>query len=230
MHRSGTSLLSQLFNQAGIFQGVFRDHNSEAFHFLSINQQTLAKTGNDWLNPLEPKENDWYAISAKELYAIHFQVGPNPQKLKWLHNHKWGWKDPRNTFTLPMYLKLFPKAKVIHFVRNGMDVALSMQQRNSVDGEVLNERLNDLTFNFKLWETYVKKGNSYTEKVKNLLEVKYEDLLEKNTKVLNEIADWGNIDLKPYLGRVRPSTEKFYQKELIDLSSNSETFNKWYGI
>jgi hypothetical protein len=229
MHRSGTTLLSQLLNQAGIFQGVFRDHNSEAFHFLSINQQTLAKSGNDWLMPDDPKEMDWYSISGEELFAIHFQVSQNPQKLKWLYNHAWGWKDPRNTFTLPMYLKLFPKARVIHLIRNGMDVALSLQQRNTVDGEVLDKRLNDLLFNFKLWETYVEKGNSYNGKVKNFLEVKYEDLLRKNSEVLNKIRAWGDIDLKPHLGRVRASTQKTYPKELIDISSNSLIFKKWYG-
>ncbi len=30
----------------------------------------------------------------------------------------WGWKDPRNTFTLPMWLSIFPKARVLHVLRN----------------------------------------------------------------------------------------------------------------
>lgn len=228
MHRSGTTLLSKLFNKAGVFQGVFRDHNSEAFHFLSINQQTLAKSGHNWLEPTEPKENDYYSISAEELYAIHFQVGPNPHKLKWLHNHSWGWKDPRNTFTLPMYLKLFPKAKVIHLIRNGMDVALSLKQRNTVEDEVVDKRLNDLSFNFKLWEAYVEKGNSYNGHVNQFLEINYEDLLNKNSSVIDGIEKWGGINLKPHLNQVRLPTDKAYSQELQDLSLHSATFKRWY--
>lgn len=228
MHRSGTTLLSQLFNQAGIFQGVFRDHNSEAFHFLSINQQTLAKSGRDWLDPAEPNESDYYSISAEELYAIHFQACPNLHKLKWLLNHSWGWKDPRNTFTLPMYLKLFPKAKVIHVIRNGMDVALSLKQRNAAGGEVVDKRLNDLSFNFKLWETYVEKGSTYKGTVKHFLEIKYEDLLNKNSAVIDSIEKWGAIKLKPHLNQVRGSSEHTYSQELQDLSVHSVIFKKWY--
>ena len=228
MHRSGTTLLSQLFNAAGIFQGVFRDHNSEAFHFLSINQQTLEKSRGDWLTPVDPKPEDWYDITAEELYAIHFQVGANPQKLKWLKNYPWGWKDPRNTFTLPMYLKLFPKAKVIHVIRNGKDVALSLKQRNSVEGEVVDERLESLAFNFHLWEKYVERGNNYAKTIDSFLEVKYEDLLAKDSVVLNKIKTWGNIDLKPHLSRVKVQKVKAYPQELIDLASRSECYKKWY--
>jgi hypothetical protein len=229
MHRSGTTLLSQLFNQAGIFQGVFRDHNSEAFHFLSINQQTLEKSGSDWLAPAEPPSQDWYSISAEELYAIHFQIGLNPIKIKWLKNQPWGWKDPRNTFTLPMYLKLFPKAKVIHLIRNGKDVALSLKHRNSVEGEVVDTRLDDLLFNFNLWETYVEKGSSYKEKVDTFIEVKYEDLLDKNADVLEKIHSWGNVDFKPHLVQVKDRRENQYPEELNEVSLKSKTFKKWYG-
>ncbi len=228
MHRSGTTLLSQLFNQAGVFQGVFRDHNSEAFHFLSINQQVLSKSSNDWLDPIEPNKVNWYSISAEELYAIHFQVRRSPQ-LKWLNNHRWGWKDPRNTFTLPMYLKLFPKARVIHVIRNGIDVALSLQQRNTVHGEVLEERLNDLAFNFNLWQTYVEKGNSYRQEINRFVEVRYEDLLEKNLEVIERVSAWGGIDLKPYLGSLRAASKNYYPQALIDLSEKSKAFKKWYG-
>ncbi|MBW1793701.1 MAG: sulfotransferase [Deltaproteobacteria bacterium] len=41
----------------------------------------------------------------------------------------WGWKDPRTTLTLPLWLKLFPKARIIHVIRNGIDSALSLWRR-----------------------------------------------------------------------------------------------------
>jgi hypothetical protein len=41
----------------------------------------------------------------------------------------WGWKDPRNIFLLPLWLDIFPDAKIIHVFRNGVDVAYSLAQR-----------------------------------------------------------------------------------------------------
>ena len=41
----------------------------------------------------------------------------------------WGWKDPRNTFLLPLWRDIFPEAKVIHVIRNGVDVAASLLTR-----------------------------------------------------------------------------------------------------
>jgi hypothetical protein len=230
MHRSGTTLLSQLLNQAGIFQGVFRDHNSEAFHFLSINQQTLEKVGCDWLNPIEVKSKDWFSISAEELYAIHFQVSPNSLKLKWLHNHAWGWKDPRNTFTLPMYLSLFPKARVINVLRDGRDVALSLKQRNKVAGEVHSEKLDDLEFNFRLWEKYVKKGTSYKDSVQQFIQVKYEDLLEGKKETISLLERFCNVNLRQHLGVIRKPKSREYSNEIQMIASKSESYNKWYAI
>lgn len=110
-----------------------------------------------------------------------------------------------------------------------MDVALSLKQRNDVEGEVVDKRLNDLSFNFKLWETYVEKGNSYNESINHFLEIKYEDLLNKNSVIVHSIEKWGRIDLKPHLNQVRVPAEKTYSQELLDLSANSATYKKWYS-
>ena len=46
----------------------------------------------------------------------------------------WGWKDPRNTFTLPFWKAIFPAAKIIHIYRNPVDVALSLKTREELTG------------------------------------------------------------------------------------------------
>jgi len=231
MHRSGTTLLSRLFDAAGVFQGVLKDHNNEAFHFLSINQQTLEKAGFSWLHPGVPDENYWFEITQPQLYAEHFKLpSSNPKRLRLLNNKNWGWKDPRNTFTLKMYLAMFPEARVIHLLRDGRDVALSLQNRNKKEGEVQAEELNSLDFNFKLWEKYVAQGSSYKNEVAHFLEIKYEDLLAQKSEVFTQILKWGGVDLRPFLNEINPSTKvKKYPKELNDLAAKSEIYQKWYG-
>jgi hypothetical protein len=50
----------------------------------------------------------------------------------------WGWKDPRNTLLLRPWLEVFPEAKVVHVVRNGVEVALSLARREAFRlGDVL---------------------------------------------------------------------------------------------
>src|SRR5213078_1316124 len=54
------------------------------------------------------------------------------------YDRPWGWKDPRTVFTLPLWLQLFPKAKIINIVRNGVDVASSLSVREQ---KMLDERI-----------------------------------------------------------------------------------------
>jgi len=41
----------------------------------------------------------------------------------------WGWKEPNTHFHLPFLLQAMPKMKYIHVMRNGLDMAFSMNQR-----------------------------------------------------------------------------------------------------
>jgi hypothetical protein len=226
MHRSGTTLVSQLLNEAGVHQGVFRDHNSEAFHFLSINQQVLGNSGSSWLEPKIPEEQNWFKISAKDLYQIHFQ-NASP---RFSAGTKWGWKDPRNTFTLSMYLKMFPNAKVIHVIRNGMDVALSLKSRNGVLNEPEIKDLDSLAFNFNLWEKYIEQGESNRKLGDRFLAVKYEDLLNNPSTELQRMSRFCSTTVQDKNGLIRPYKPKCYSPELKAIAGQSAIYNKWYTI
>ena len=92
MHRSGTTLVAEALNKSGIFMGVFREHNGEALHFLSLNQQILAAAGADWINPSTPKNDQDLPFTANQLYAEHIKaVSQNPWRLRACHAMRWGW-------------------------------------------------------------------------------------------------------------------------------------------
>ena len=178
MHRSGTSLVAKVLEKGGIFMGVIKDHNYEAMHFLSLNQQTLWAASASWLEPTVPEELYWKTIPAKALFNEHFKINGKIQKLKYiLSSPTWGWKDPRNTFTLNMWLSLFPNAKVIHVTRDCEEVARSLAKRNHVKGEVNDPRLDDLEFNRALWKKYVDQGRSYANELgSRYFEIDYKDI------------------------------------------------------
>lgn len=189
MHRSGTSLVAKVLEKAGIFMGVFKDHNYEALHFLSLNQQTLWAAGASWTQPVVPEAIYYKTIPKRELYHEHFKA--NSRWSKWeltLQQPPWGWKDPRNTFTLPMWLKMFPKASVLHVYRNVDDTAKSLQKRNQLKGEVFKEDLDDLEFNRELTRRYQQQAFSYKEELGEYYhEISYEEIMRQDAHAISEL-------------------------------------------
>ncbi len=197
MHRSGTSLVAKVLEKAGIFMGVIKDHNYEAMHFLSLNQQTLWAASASWLEPKVPEELFWKTIPAKALFNEHFKISGKLQQLKYtLQSPAWGWKDPRNTFTLDMWLSLFPDAKVIHVTRDCEEVAKSLAKRNNVLAEVNDPRLDDMDFNRELWKRYVRQGKSYSEKLGNsYFEIDYHEITTLNKTAITQLEKFTETKL-----------------------------------
>jgi hypothetical protein len=201
MHRSGTSLLAKVLEKAGIFMGVVKDHNFEAMHFLSLNQQTLWAAGADWHLPKVPEPLHWKTFPAQELYFEHFRAQYRLSRLKLrLKAPRWGWKDPRNTFTLPMWLALFPKAKVLHVVRAAEPVVKSLQTRNNRKAEVFKPELESVQFCQNLWRQYVETGRSYAQNLgARYCEITYEDLCALHPPTLQKLEHFCKAKTTPAL-------------------------------
>ncbi len=199
MHRSGTSLVAKVLEKSGIFMGVLKDHNYEAIHFLSLNQQTLWAAGGSWLEPVVPDPIYWKTMPAKALYDEHFKLNTRWQKLRyhWI-SQSWGWKDPRNTFTLPMWLSLFPKAKVIHVMRDREEVSRSLMTRNRKKGEVFDSRLNDPEFNLALVDAYHRQGRSYQPILGDRYhEIEYNRIIGLEGKTIKGLEEFTGRKLAP---------------------------------
>lgn len=203
MHRSGTSVLTKVLEKSGIFMGVIKDPNYEAMHFLSINQQVMWKSGYDWYKPGLPPQEHWHAIPARELYREHFRLNGRLASLKQkLRNEDWGWKDPRNTFTLPMWLAKFPKAKVIALYREEEDIVKSLQNRNQIKGEVQVSELNDANYCRQLCQDYQKQASYYQEQLgENYLELQYEDLKKHDASAIHALESFTGKSISANLKR-----------------------------
>lgn len=201
MHRSGTSLLAKVLEKGGIFMGVFKDPNFEAIHFLSENQKALDAEGGSWLEPIVPSQKNWTKFSNEILYREHFQL--NGRLQVWKNKRQkpdWGFKDPRNSFTLDMWLSKFPNAKVIFVKREMESVVKSLQKRNSKEGEVHNPRLDDGKFCEKLWKKYTDQCHGYKEKLgAKMLIIDYKDIVQLNTQSIKALENFTAKSLKAHL-------------------------------
>lgn len=227
MHRSGTSMLAQVLHQSGIHMGVHRDHNFEALHFLSINQRAMWQAGGDWHMPVVPAEQCFDTWSAQELFYIHLALKKRYAYLKYVFlNQRWGWKDPRNTFTLPHWLRLFPEAKVVHLIRHGWDVAISLKNRNQKTGEVYVREFDDLQVGFQLWSSYLNQAFSYD--ISSIIHLKYEDLIALNPIEIQRLEGFLNVKIKDQLKNVVQKTNRSTVR-YPETIRNNEWIQKIYG-
>lgn len=134
MHRSGTSMVANLLHLCGLYLGDEADlvpadpanalGHWENVTFLTINNEILNFFGSKWYAP--PRLRNGWADNPgldeirkrAELLLRNF-VGKG----------NWGWKDPRNSLTLPFWKKLLPEMKVVICLRNPFEVAASLRAR-----------------------------------------------------------------------------------------------------
>jgi len=230
MHRSGTTMVTRLLMQLGLFAGTELEDNSEAVFFLKLNDWLMHQCGAAWDHP-EPMKYLLAETGAENLAANCFRVAMASKLTKnylglWKYlrirtpgnlDIPWGWKDPRNTFTLPVWLHLFPDARVVHVLRHGVDVAKSLQTRSMRGLELctapspaaqpvpdlescLRDRITDsvrclsLEGGFSLWEEYSEQARSLVDSLgKCAMEVRYETVLEQPTESLRALATFCDL-------------------------------------
>lgn len=207
-------MLCRLLEQLGLFVGVCKEWNNESFFFFQIiNEWLLRRCGAAYESPqpFRPTLHVPEARAATVHRLLRFTQSPwvgaflgwrrywRYRKLDRL-DIAWGWKDPRNTFTLPLWLEVFPQAKVIHMYRHGVDVAHSLLirrrrwlnrtiawcdevrlrswRRPDRDASLYTRRLTSLLGGFSLWEEYMDEARAHVAHLnQQALEIKYENFL-----------------------------------------------------
>jgi hypothetical protein len=141
-HRSGTSMIADMLRNLGLFIGWELDSHNEALFFTTRNEKILNSCNGGWDNPaviehlldhanMRNKLVDILNHDLQSLSILSYLGPKNFFRYKSVYNldFPWGWKDPRNTVLLPLWLALFPEANIIHIFRNGIDVAQSLSFR-----------------------------------------------------------------------------------------------------
>ncbi len=232
MHRSGTSLATRILEKLGLFVGNDLESNHESTFFLDLNEWLLNQAGASWDNPhafeyLANSHRDWELALDYAEYLLS-----SPRKLQYLGLRRsaellftgediksWGWKDPRNTITLPFWLELFPNAKVLCIERHGVDVARSLRDRRRRKAKAHRGRYESLrnalspiywarmkesgfggsvrtatlTGAFSLWTEYVQSAHTHLRQYGNSMTVRYEDLLQSPMDTVEDLAEFCDL-------------------------------------
>lgn len=230
MHRSGTTLMTAILARLGCFMGTRRDGNEEAVFFLRINEWILRTVGGSWEAPelLEWVEHD---SDVERLLATRVEgtvrsprlmeyLGPQQflrHRSLWNLPFAWGWKDPRTTLTLPIWMRIIPEAYVIHVYRDPVEVVASLRSRadaavqsalacpwpaslrrgpavTSSPEYIGGVRLRDETQGFRLWHDYTRRALEYRDRPRiRLCEVSYSDLVASPEEEIDRVARFAGL-------------------------------------
>jgi len=92
----------------------------------------------------------------------------------------WGDKTPKNTFELDMLMRIFPQAKFVHLLRDGVDVAASFVSRGL---------MSDTLSAAKHWQTSVLISRELMQQYpKQCIEVRYETLVASPAPELKKLC------------------------------------------
>jgi hypothetical protein len=201
MHRSGTTLLGDLMEKCGLFQGASLSLNRESIFFQELNRDLLDVTGSSWrqldflpshLDMLQG--NQWMVERAqahlrKNLIPQHF----GPKKFSLLKEEMWGWKEPRTSLFLPVYQRIFPRATVIHIYRDGRDVALSLLTRDlkRPGATSLSTSAREVRYihDMQLWQAYCERIEAARPLFPQSHLLRYEDLLANPLEEMKKLID-----------------------------------------
>jgi len=141
-------MVTRLLHRCGLELGPESDlmppqaDNPEGFWehlgFVALNEELLNELGGAWDLPPKADEN-----------FTHARLDPLRMKARLLiasfdSAKVWGWKDPRSCLTLPFWQDLLPGLKTLIVVRNPLEVAYSMRERNGTS----------YSLGLRLWEIY----------------------------------------------------------------------------
>jgi hypothetical protein len=219
MHRSGTTMVTKMLENLGLFVGTKKEVNNEALFFWHINNwifdicMSRADLPHNYryMNPATRKvlETDlkWFTQSWRRYSFLGWDKLFRYRDIRDL-DIPWGWKDPKNTYTIDLWKTVFPEAKVLHIYRNPIDSVSSFIERDlamknrfrhnwkkKIKRSLLisnnyhsNFRLHSLEEGYNLWEEYVSRCLSLEAEFSGMLHVRYEDFLENPAVHLEQIA------------------------------------------
>lgn len=207
VHRSGTSLLTRMMEKLGLFVGRDLQGDHESKIIIAISNHYLNRTNSSWDAPHYPREEDVRINYVARAFDANFDTiaksfGPM--------TGFWGMKDPRMVITLPLWLRIFPQAKIIYIKRSPVPIAKSLSTRHNeliekgifpAEGDFNKGRIKftqrcktyEGALEFAMEQISVANALMKSEHVPEHLELEYEQLVHDPVQQLANVAG--------YLGR-----------------------------
>jgi hypothetical protein len=225
---SGTRMVHGVLEKAGLFMGAPEklNHAGDAMEIEplldNVINPILAATGSlDYeVAGLPPS----LAASARSELACSVDrfLRDLPDKTT-----RWGWKNPRSMYVLPLIADLFPEARFIHLVRDGRDMATSDNQNQprkhyrALFGT--EPKTSDPNASIQLWMAANLGAAAWGERNlgSNYLRVRFEDLCanpEYGVETILRFVGYSHEEMRPILNTARETI------------APPATINRWHSL
>jgi hypothetical protein len=122
---SGTRVFAQCVQDLGYFMGLNLNASHDAMDLAGFNQRWRVRML-PGQQPLDEDERRSRQADFAETILRHRAGIPDPTA-------PWGYKHPRDIFMLPFLLEQFPGMRLLHVIRDGLDMAFSDNQHQLRD-------------------------------------------------------------------------------------------------
>jgi len=222
---SGSRLLGSLIEAAGVFMGAHQNDSKDSWDVLPLVEHLVVEHYPDyaplWSGTAADTALPEIARTAFKNHLEGFEGGSAP----------WGWKLCETTYILPVIDFLFPRAKYIHLIRDGRDVAFSEHRApnrpfwkkvyfntdriSTWRGLRFHRRdyaRRGHIYNALHWVNSVSVGRAYGAMLRErCLEVRYEALCEDFEKTAQQVLSFLEVDagkVKEAIVRVGPQAHR----------------------
>lgn len=220
MHRCGTSMVAGILAKCGYDFGSASEllpaNQSNSLGYFEnekiayrVNDAIFSHFGGSWHNPPELPPG-WQSKPELE----HLRSRAKAVVDSYGGHQNWAWKDPRASLLVPFWEQLVPDMTYIICVRNPIDVARSLQQR---DGLSMQEATG-------LWHQYVSSALAQTSDSRRII-VFYEDFFEAPRAALTKLLEFLDVPHQPKETELEKSIFqrlRHHQTTLEELELNAE--------
>jgi GT2 family glycosyltransferase len=240
MKHSGTSLVTFILKQLGLFVGNHINASNEELFFLRRNEQILQRHQASWDNttPLQqvltntPQLIERYATGLYEILARDKKYSALLQK-----NTPWGWNDAQNSLTLPIWAKIFPACRIVHIQRHGVDVASDLMNQAADTPSEFSQRCATLEGAFSLWEEYMAASvHALQSLALPAITIPFELLIEQPASTIQTLAEFCGLGVDDIIVKDLTeslSNEQFYtychQENLLQFAASKKLVLHHYG-
>lgn len=211
---SGTRSISHTLSQSGVYMGEPLNVSGdllppeamyEACRVFAKNVKYLGNLKWDFSKALEAEPSaEFVSLIEEYLKTVLAHEGPR------------GWKIPETTLCYPWILKMFPDIKYIHWVRDPRDCILGGHVTDDLNVFGIDyDKSDDIRYNRAVSWYYQRELVRCTPEAKNMIKVRFEDMVFDRDATLERIEKFLNIPLakiemrQDSVGRYKTAEGKF---------------------
>jgi hypothetical protein len=184
MHNSGTTALAKILHNNGIFM-VNNAGQCESNFFTHYVNNRLLMGGGDQVWAQLPILDVDEVLSRHPLVESLIHQQWKSDYIQWGYDghSAWGFKDPRLCVLLPLYIEIFPDARLVLIRRDVEDIAASLAHRYKPGVGIKQDR----SFWRELAQAHLGRATEYGERHPFFHQLEYENLCRNPLETVQEL-------------------------------------------